>query len=661
MATQTLCFLLLLPSATATLGSCAADFVPQSDLRPDRAACTAGCATAGYCCGCGGGTAFDQETCDIFGGGDTNNYGGCNALTCSMGCLIAWHSSTQAECVAECTLATAAAASVCQYTHAASGTELQTCGQAQQCGCPAEGSVGYDANNLWGTANDGAGDCEAATACAAGCAIAANVSAHSFYGRPLTSQEVQDNAATVATSEQTVSGLLDDFAAHVAGTAILTTAQMASKLNTFKRNKRSLKRSSVLFVKANDLIDAYGSRLPFPFPSTNVNEETGQIVVDGHEFDRLVLEVVQAVLDEFYNAGDRGRTSVLAECSRSTFEGRAWPFASIYPGAAAPPADPTVTHAVHVYATVAATWGARVNYWHDAVRRPTGLWLSAGQVGSVTVPSTLVNAGFSILVGGQTADHVDKGQRFRPSRASVTVPITSTTTLIANPLGGGVYILVPYLATAGTVTIQVSGGVVRAPLFQRTSQRTMTNADWLAVRGNPGPWADFETDKFMLNVPSSWVYNFDDPTSLLEIYDKAMDGTAEWLGYPIGRRQRTAVWPNPRRCCLADEPQFVCAAVRHLLFLQPDVQISGTAFTPGYPQINQEYEMTQTYDGNHNHWLVRRPVEWSTCWHELGHAQQSQDSTFQYWSETEAIVNFLHVYILRTPTEIQTVTVAISL
>ena len=41
-------------------------------------------------------------------------------------------------------------------------------------------------------------------------------------------------------------------------------------------------------------------------------------------------------------------------------------------------------------------------------------------------------------------------------RVTVTYRIRSLTTLITNPLGGGVYILVPYLADAGIVTITIA-------------------------------------------------------------------------------------------------------------------------------------------------------------------------------------------------------------
>ena len=51
------------------------------------------------------------------------------------------------------------------------------------------------------------------------------------------------------------------------------------------------------------------------------------------------------------------------------------------------------------------------------------------------------------------------------------------------------------------------------------------------------------------------------------------------------------------------------------------------------------------YDCYYNHWFIRDPTGWPVCYHELGHSQQEQTGWFQYRGETEAIVNFVWVYL----------------
>ena len=66
---------------------------------------------------------------------------------------------------------------------------------------------------------------------------------------------------------------------------------------------------------------------------------------------------------------------------------------------------------------------------------------------------------------------------------------------MANPLGGNIYLLVPYLANEDYITVKVGGGVVASPIYSKTSVKTTTEEEWNSVRAAPGVWADFESDK----------------------------------------------------------------------------------------------------------------------------------------------------------------------
>ena len=183
---------------------------------------------------------------------------------------------------------------------------------------------------------------------------------------------------------------------------------------------------------------------------------------------------------------------------------------------------------------------------------------------------------------------------------------------------------VPYLSELGVLSVNVTGGVVEAPFFRSTHIEQTTQAEWLVRRTAAGAWADFETEKFMLSVPSSWISAFEDPGAMLRTYDLAMDATAEWGGYPPLLRERAGV---------------------HTLYLQPDLQIAHKYYGTGYPQVNQVYDPSGEYSGDHDHWMLQDPAGWPTTWHELGHTQQRQAAEFQYPGETEAIVNFLYAYV----------------
>ena len=181
-----------------------------------------------------------------------------------------------------------------------------------------------------------------------------------------------------------------------------------------------------------------------------------------------------------WNARDRGHETPLFE---PLWVGRAWRTADYVPGACAPPNNPAVVHTISVELEHPETWGHVVGYGRQDAKKPTGLYLAPGQVANVTVPRAVVDAGgFKVLCGAQTHDNAPKSMHMRMDRVSVSFPIEATSTLIASPLGGGIYILVPYRAALGVVSIDVTGGVVPAPFFRRTAFEQMSNTAWAARR-----------------------------------------------------------------------------------------------------------------------------------------------------------------------------------
>ena len=89
-------------------------------------------------------------------------------------------------------------------------------------------------------------------------------------------------------------------------------------------------------------------------------------------------------------------------------------------------------------------------------------------------------------------------------------------------MGGGVYIEVPLGASGGVVDVEITGAV-RSPYFSAKPFHTTTLTEWLTEeRNHPGPWADFQTERFMMQVPSDWIYNLPDPVTLMADWDAAV-------------------------------------------------------------------------------------------------------------------------------------------
>ncbi|MBK7342627.1 MAG: hypothetical protein IPJ06_05640 [Saprospiraceae bacterium] len=117
--------------------------------------------------------------------------------------------------------------------------------------------------------------------------------------------------------------------------------------------------------------------------------------------------------------------------------------------------------------------------------------------------------------------------------------------------------------------------VVPAPYFAANSASKTSLQDWQETqRNNPAPWADFASDKYMMQVPTSWIYNYDDPVTLMQDWDDRMDIVSRLLGYPL--------MPNNIK-----------------LYLQVDVRIQYLGFYGiGNPQVNNTYNPLAVENGN---------------------------------------------------------------
>jgi Concanavalin A-like lectin/glucanases superfamily/N-terminal domain of M60-like peptidases/Peptidase M60, enhancin and enhancin-like len=442
------------------------------------------------------------------------------------------------------------------------------------------------------------------------------------YGRALTVAEIRAQWLVAApyfgVTAAALETSIDQLSAHLSGTAPLSAASLAAVAASVTKNAVFLPTSESLMVKSLNLAELFETnRGPlFVSPATasgilRVPDASEAGVVT--EARIMLNDVFQMVHDEVF------REESVAVCS-AMVQGRRWKTADYFPGKVTATLDPSRTFTVPVNATVPAVWGIPVAYATAPKTRATGLYLPPGSVARVTVPQALVNAGFAVQIGAHTADHTGKRVHTRLDRVTRRFEIRQAVTFVANPLGGGVYIEVPYLATAGMVSVQVQG-VVEAPIFSLRSFDTSTVADWTTRRTAGAPWTDLVTDHFMMQVPANYVYAKADPTQLLRDWDTLMKTFSTFVGIPPEKRNDVTMW------------------------LQTDVQIRHSAFGVGYPQINLVYNPTSVQNGNNQSWFLTNPMAGCQveC-HELGHAQLFSG----FRGEGEAINNFPFAYIANT-------------
>ena len=228
----------------------------------------------------------------------------------------------------------------------------------------------------------------------------------------------------------------------------------------------------------------------------------------------------------------------------------------------------------------------------------------------------MLGKGFQLLIGAHTSDHSNKATSRRLDRVTTTVDIVSNPTSFVSPLGGGVYVIVPYLSNFQLQDFLFSGGVVKAPHFRSGDT---DKQEWAKVKTSSVDWVDFETDHFLMQVPRKWVYGytFAEMSKLADNWQAAMYGICDYGGYPHIRNHK-------------------------VLYLQVDLYIRRKWLSIGYPQVNHVSNSERMKKpGRSDHWMVTNPMQYEVEWHETGHAQLPT----MYPGEVEAIPNLLYCYI----------------
>ena len=398
--------------------------------------------------------------------------------------------------------------------------------------------------------------------------------------------------------------------------SVLSSEQLQLHNNRLKQTMYAVAESEAALLQAFDVITAYEKMRGGAF---FVNKETKNGFPNenygdtGRDIDRTVLTIQQGIHDIAFMPANFTKYKIALAGKK--FNSHEW-----FPGRVKNNvrADSSKTYSVRINATVDKDVDIRTAFSQRVARRPTGFYLAAGDVAKVSVPIGMVDKGFVIQVGANLHDKTMKSTISRPFRVANNFPIVNKVTEIANPNGGGIYIDVPYLAAAGKdVTVEIQNAVP-APFFSKTALNETTLQQWRETqRNNPAPWADFVSDKFMMTLPTSWIYNYDDPVTLMTDWDNRMDVVSDLLG-------RNRVRNN------------------QILYLTVDTSLLGNAFGIGYPTGNNGYNPGDPTNGNNRNWYLKPDKDFSEIeFHELGHAELFSN----FPGEGEAAINILTVAV----------------
>ncbi|MCP4312410.1 MAG: hypothetical protein GY790_14195 [Bacteroidetes bacterium] len=393
---------------------------------------------------------------------------------------------------------------------------------------------------------------------------------------------------------------------HIKGGTHLEPGQIHGHRVTIDSQSEYLGQDSTIIKACFDLVESYDNiRGPLWIARGPLNRESFTSSIDW-----IVYNVMQSIMDRVYT-----QENILVH--EALIDGFKFGSSAHFPGALDPPDNKDETYTVKIDGSYLKTYGHLTMHAERPARKPTGAYLAPGSIATLTVPPSLAGAGYQIRIGAHSWDMSNRPTVKRLDRSTLLYDINSTEIKVASPLGGGIYIEVPYLADAGIVDVKIKNAV-RSPYFSLKSFHKTSLSQWQNVESkHKAPWADFQSDKFMMQVPGNWVNQLQDPLALMEKWDAAMDVMNDLMGFPHVRGKET-------------------------MYPQVDVIFRVPYHAPGYPSINATYDPNRNYSGYHNYHLVTGPQNALYYeFHEQGHAYLFT----KFPGETESNVNLLHVAV----------------
>ncbi|MFQ5748730.1 MAG: M60 family metallopeptidase [Planctomycetota bacterium] len=244
--------------------------------------------------------------------------------------------------------------------------------------------------------------------------------------------------------------------------------------------------------------------------------------------------------------------------------------------------------------------------WHG-----TGLYAPPGEPIETVLELRASALGLALRIGCHTDRLWQLPVWKRHPEISASLALSQADAFFSNPHGGLIYLEVPP-GLSGHTAVTLRGGVA-APRFVlgRTDP-----AKWRRrIRLLPGPWAELETAKVVLTVPSEVVRELADPAALLRFWNDVLDCYSELDGRPLPKR--------PER-------------------LVADLQISAGYMHAGYPIMTGLDAAPVMVDREVLRGLGHGGV-WG-LWHEIGHNHQRAEWTFA--GTGEVTNNLFTLYVL---------------
>lgn len=289
---------------------------------------------------------------------------------------------------------------------------------------------------------------------------------------------------------------------------------------------------------------------------------------------------------------------------------------AVYPGEVAADA-PMASRRVHFDRTFDHDNGYLRVAWPPQHWQSTGLYAAAGALIIVVVPDSADAEGLFVRINVHTdvleptSSNVDGNVFQRPPSVALRVRLDPGVNAVRS-IFGGTLVLESTIDTGEVVPVEIHGAVA----MPRYVRHVTTPAQWLERRELGAPWAEIESDRAVITVPSSEIRDLHDPERVSALYDQVVSLEVDLFALAEGGAPTDRPYSGKAR--------FV-----------EDTQITAGWGHSGFPIVASiGWDLARLGAGGDD-WGV---------WHELGHNHQQ----FCLWSArfgTESTVNLFSLYV----------------
>ncbi len=240
--------------------------------------------------------------------------------------------------------------------------------------------------------------------------------------------------------------------------------------------------------------------------------------------------------------------------------------------------------------------------------RSVGLYAAPGNAIEVEIPREAAAQGYRVRIGAHRDELWDKDKWSRVPEITSEWPLNNARTRVASAFGGPVYLVIPDKKLGARLHMRISGAFEMPHYVHGVTELDAWRSH---IRKAPAPWAELETTKVILTIPSRVIRELENPDELMRFWDDLCDAHATLAAIPLERKR-------PER--------FVA-----------DVQISAGYMHSGYP-IMTHLDVAELFVDVAR---LRAGKAWG-FFHELGHNHQEGDWTFDGTGEVTCNLFALH-------------------